>query len=328
MDTKPQIAIVFYTTYLHTYHLAEAIREGAEKSGNCEIKLYQVPETLSPEELGNINAPTKPELPSITPELLKEADGILFGYPTRHGTLPAQLKELLDSCGGIWAEGALHGKMAGVFCSTSNQHGGHESSIMSLVTILTHFGLIFVPLGYNSPLLNEDAEMIGGSPWGASVIAGKDESRQPNEKELEIARIQVLSRYHGIHEPSQKKVDPELEDAVTDVPVAPVEAIPDSVPKRAPTSDDNKDGENNKAQGSASAPATESTSPQEPFQTTETIKKPKSTEITRGESSGAASGQSIKNVCSKESGPGNKTTSGLKKFFKRLSTRPKTGDGN
>ncbi|KAJ9053575.1 hypothetical protein DSO57_1022961 [Entomophthora muscae] len=291
MDTKPKIAIVFYTTYLHTYNLAEAIREGAEKSGNCEIKLYQVPETLSPEELGNINAPTKPELPSITPELLKEADGILFGYPTRHGTLPAQLKELLDSCGGIWAEGALHGKMAGVFCSTSNQHGGHESSIMSLVTILTHFGMIFCS------------------------------TRVKNF-------AKVLSRYHGIHEPNQKKVDPELEDAVTDVPVAPVEAIPDSVPKGAPTSDDNKDGENNKAQGSASAPATESTSPQEPFQTTETIKKPKSTEITRGESSGAASGQSIKNVCSKESGPGNKTTSGLKKFFKRLSTRPKTGDGN
>lgn len=187
---RPKIFIVFYSTYLHIYKLALAIKKGVEKEGLCDVTLYQIAETLSLEVQAKIRAPPKPDVPIITPQLLREADGILFGFPTRYGTLPSQLKEFFDACGQLWATGGLSGKFSGAFVSTATQHGGQETSIFTLLTTLAHFGMMFVPLGYVTPHLNEDKVIMGGGPWGASMSAGKDGTRQPSEEELEIARIQ------------------------------------------------------------------------------------------------------------------------------------------
>ncbi|KAI9293136.1 flavoprotein WrbA [Neoconidiobolus thromboides FSU 785] len=186
---KPKVFIVFYSTYSHVYKLAQAIKEGAEKEGKVEVSIYQIPETLSEEVLSKMGAPAKPDVPVITPALLKEADGILFGFPTRFGTVPAQLKDFIDSCGQLWATGALNGKLGGIFTSTQTQHGGQESTAFTFLTVLTHFGMLYVPNGYSTPLIQEDKEVIGGSPWGASVVA-KNDVPSPNEKEIEIGRIQ------------------------------------------------------------------------------------------------------------------------------------------
>ncbi|KAI9291268.1 NAD(P)H:quinone oxidoreductase, type IV, partial [Neoconidiobolus thromboides FSU 785] len=198
---KPKLFILFYTTYLHIYKMALEIKKGAEKQGKCDVYLYQIPETLSKEALKKVRAPPKPNVPYITTDLLRQADGILFGFPTRYGILPAQLKDFIDSCGQLWAKGELAGKMAGTFVSTATQHGGQETSILTFLTTLAHFGIIYVPFGYSSPHLNNDTEILGGSPWGSSVIAGKDGTRQPSELELEIANLQgenfskTLARY-------------------------------------------------------------------------------------------------------------------------------------
>ncbi|KAJ9074159.1 hypothetical protein DSO57_1009238 [Entomophthora muscae] len=189
-STKPKIFIIFYTTYLHVYKLALAIQKGIEAEGRCEVHIFQLAETLSVEALKKIRAPPKPDVPIITPQLLTEADGVLFGFPTRYGTLPAQLKEFLDACGRLWADGSLNGKMTGAFVSTATQHGGQETSIFTLVSSLVHFGMLYVPLGYASPHLKEEDVVCGGSPWGATVSAGKDGTRQPSEQELETAEIQ------------------------------------------------------------------------------------------------------------------------------------------
>lgn len=199
---RPKIFIVFYSTYLHIYKLALAIKKGVEKEGLCDVTLYQIAETLSLEVQAKIRAPPKPDIPIITPQLLREADGILFGFPTRYGTLPSQLKEFFDACGQLWATGGLSGKFSGAFVSTATQHGGQETSIFTLLTTLAHFGMMFVPLGYVTPHLNEDKVIMGGGPWGASMSAGKDGTRQPSEEELEIARIQganfssLIAQFH------------------------------------------------------------------------------------------------------------------------------------
>ncbi|KAI9299051.1 flavoprotein WrbA [Neoconidiobolus thromboides FSU 785] len=200
---KPNLFIVYYSTYSHVYKLAKAIQEGAEKEGKVKVSLYQIPETLSEEVLGKMGAPAKPDVPVITPSLLKEADGILFGIPTRFGTVPAQVKDFIDSCGQLWMTGALNGKLGGIFTSTQTQHGGQESTAFTFLTILTHFGMLYVPNGYSTPLIQEDKEVIGGSPWGASVVARND-IPSPNDKEIEIGRIQgqnfanYLAKFNGV----------------------------------------------------------------------------------------------------------------------------------
>ncbi|KAJ9083155.1 hypothetical protein DSO57_1037494 [Entomophthora muscae] len=135
--------------------------------------------------------PPKPtDIEVLTPDKLTEADGFLFGFPTRFGMMPAQFKHFWDRCGGLWATGALQGKFAGTFISSNTQHGGQETTHLTFLTTLAHFGMIYVPLGYTSPHLQEDSEVMGGSPYGASTVAGKNGAREVHEKELEIARTQ------------------------------------------------------------------------------------------------------------------------------------------
>ncbi|KAI7904920.1 flavoprotein-like protein [Cokeromyces recurvatus] len=158
--------------------------------------MFQVQETLPESILKKINAPPKPDLPIIKPEQLTEADGIIFGFPTRFGSMPSQVKGLLDATGAQYAKGALNGKFAGTFFSTGSQHGGQETTALTTIPYFVHQGMTYVPLGYPPALsdkLNNVSEVIGGSPYGAGTIASNDGSRNVSQKELDIAHYQGKS---------------------------------------------------------------------------------------------------------------------------------------
>lgn len=185
MATK--VYIVYYSMYGHVEKLAEEIRKGAASVEGVEAKLWQVPETLPQEVLAKMSAPPKSEVPIITPNDLAEADGLIFGFPTRFGMMAAQFKAFLDSTGGLWREQRLAGKPAGIFLSTGSQGGGQETTALTAVTQLAHHGMIFVPVGYTlgADMFGLD-EPRGGSPYGAGTFAG-DGSRVPSEVELKQA---------------------------------------------------------------------------------------------------------------------------------------------
>jgi NAD(P)H dehydrogenase (quinone) len=185
-----KIAIIYYSTYNHIVKLAETIKEGVESVEGVTATIYQVAETLPEELLTQIHAAPKKDYPIATPETLKEADGILFGFPTRFGSTPSQIKAFFDSCGGLWASGALIGKTAGFFFSTGTQGGGQETTAYTSLPFFAHHGLTYVPLGYRSPLLFNMEEVHGGSAWGAGTLAGGDGSRQPSKLELDVAKVQ------------------------------------------------------------------------------------------------------------------------------------------
>ncbi|XP_061369566.1 NAD(P)H dehydrogenase (quinone) FQR1-like [Gastrolobium bilobum] len=182
-----KVYIVYYSLYGHVERLAREIMKGVNSVEGVEAKLWQVPETLSIEELGKLRAPPKSDVPIITPNKLPEADGFVFGFPTRFGMMAAQFKAFLDTTGGLWKTQMLAGKPAGIFYSTSSQGGGQETTALTAITQLVHHGMIFVPIGYTlGPGMLEMKELKGGSPYGAGTYAG-DGSRQPTELELDQA---------------------------------------------------------------------------------------------------------------------------------------------
>ncbi|KAI9489319.1 flavoprotein-like protein [Zychaea mexicana] len=185
----PKVFIIFYSLYHHVYTLAQNVQKGLESQG-VQVELYQVPETLDDAILEKMHAPAKPDVPVITVDKLQEADGFLFGLPTRFGIFPAQLKAFLDSTGGLWSNGTLAGKFAGTFFSTASQHGGQETTALTAVTYFAHHGINYVPFGFAHAHLFSNDEVIGGSAYGAGTVANGDGSRQPSEKELEIAQAQ------------------------------------------------------------------------------------------------------------------------------------------
>ena len=189
-----KIYVVFYSTYGHVFHLAEAIAEGARGVEGADVKLFQVAETLTPEVLGKMGATEARKafehVPTIQPNQLADADAIIFGTPTRFGNMCAQMRAMLDATGGLWQRGALVGKVGSVFVSTGTQHGGQETTITSFHTTLLHHGMIIVGVPYACAGLVEMGEITGGSPYGSSTLAGGDGSRQPSKNELEIARFQ------------------------------------------------------------------------------------------------------------------------------------------
>ncbi|KAJ1757788.1 hypothetical protein LPJ62_001366 [Coemansia sp. RSA 2167] len=184
-----KIFVITYSTFGHINKVAQSIVKGLEKGG-VEVGRYQIAETLSDEILAKMHAAPKPDIPVLNPKDLPEADGYLFGFPTRYGTTPAQVKTFFDATGGLWTKQALAGKPAGFFFSTASQHGGQEVTVLSSLPILAHHGIIYVPLGYANAHLFDNSEVVGGSPWGAGTIANGDGSRQPSQKELEIAETQ------------------------------------------------------------------------------------------------------------------------------------------
>jgi NAD(P)H dehydrogenase (quinone) len=188
--SKTKIAVIYYSTYGHVAAMAKEIMKGIHEAGG-EGMLYQVRETLPDNVLAAMHAPSKdaqvPFMDHANISTLTEVDGMLFGFPTRFGMMPAQMKALWDATGGLWVKGALVGKPAGFFTSTASLHGGQETTIMTAVTQLTHHGMLYVPIGYSSPLLQNSKEVHGGSPWGAGCIAETDGSRLPSDLEKQVA---------------------------------------------------------------------------------------------------------------------------------------------
>lgn len=192
MPTKLQV--IFYSMYGHVYEMAEAIAAGARAVEGTEVTLWQVPELVPEGILDKSGAGAARTVfayvPMAAPAQLGEADAIIFGTPTRFGNMTAQMRNFLDQTGGLWAQGALVGKVGGVFTSTASQHGGQETTIVSFHTTLLHHGMIVVGLPYEEQRLSDMTQISGGTPNGASTLTGVDGSRGPSENELDIARFQ------------------------------------------------------------------------------------------------------------------------------------------
>ena len=189
-----RVHVVVYSTYGHIYRMAEAIAEGARSVEGAEVSLFQVPELMPEEALEKSGAKGAraafAHVPVIQPDQLREADAIIFGTPTRFGNMAAQMRNFLDQTGQIWFQGGLIGKVGSVFASTGTQHGGQETTITSFHSTLLHHGMIIVGVPYSQPGLTNMAEITGGTPYGATTLAGADGKRTPTENELNIARFQ------------------------------------------------------------------------------------------------------------------------------------------
>jgi NAD(P)H dehydrogenase (quinone) len=189
-----KIQIVFYSMYGHIYQMAEAVAAGAREIEGAEVGLYQVAELVPEEALARSGATAAraafAHIPVAKPAQLAEADAILFGTPTRFGNMCAQMRNFLDQTGGLWAADKLVGKVGSVFTSTGTQHGGQETTITSFHTTLLHLGMIIVGVPYSEKRLVAMDEITGGTPYGATTLAGGDGSRRPSANELSIARTQ------------------------------------------------------------------------------------------------------------------------------------------
>ena len=189
-----EILVVFYSLYGHVYKMAEAVCAGAREESGASVDLRRVPETLPKEVLEKMGAIEAQKafshIPVCTVEELAQADAIIFGTPTRFGNMCGQMRQFLDATGSLWAKGALVGKVGSVFTSTATQHGGQESTILSFHTTLLHHGMCIVGLPYSFQGQTRSDEITGGSPYGASTIAGGKGERLPSENELAGARFQ------------------------------------------------------------------------------------------------------------------------------------------
>ena len=189
-----RVQVIFYSMFGHVHRLAEAVAQGARTVADVDVTLWQVAELVPEaalERSGAKRARDKfAQIPVAKPAQLADADAIIFGTPTRFGNMCAQMRNFLDQTGGLWVKGALVGKVGSVFTSTGTQHGGQETTITSFHTTLLHHGMIIVGVPYSEPRLNAVDEMSGGTPYGASTIAGPDGGHWPIENELAIARFQ------------------------------------------------------------------------------------------------------------------------------------------
>jgi NAD(P)H dehydrogenase (quinone) len=189
-----KILTVYYSMYGHVHRMAEAVAEGAGSVAGAEVLLRRVPETLSPEVLEKMGAVEAQKafanVPVCTVEELAAADAVVFGTPTRFGNMCGQMRQFLDATGQLWAKGALVGKVGSVFVSSATQHGGQESTILSFHITLLHHGFVIVGLPYSFQGQMRNDEITGGSPYGASTIAGTQGERTPSENELAAARFQ------------------------------------------------------------------------------------------------------------------------------------------
>lgn len=189
-----KILIVYYSMYGHVHRMAEAVCEGAREVVGANVEMRRIPETLPQEVLVKMGAVEAQEafshIPICRVDELPSADAIIFGTPTRFGNMCGQMRQFLDATGGLWATGALVGKIGSVFTSSATQHGGQESTILSFHITLLHHGLIVVGLPYTFEGQMQMDEISGGSPYGASTIAGSEGERMPSENELAAARFQ------------------------------------------------------------------------------------------------------------------------------------------
>ena len=184
-----KVLVLYYSSYGHIETMAQAVAEGAGSAG-AQVTIKRVPE-LVPEAVAKASHfKVDQAAPLATVDELPDYDAIIFGVPTRFGNMAAQMKNFLDQTGALWFAGKLVGKVGSVFTSTATQHGGQESTILSTHTVLLHQGMVIVGLPYTWAGQMKLDEITGGSPYGASTIAGGDGSRQPSANELEGARFQ------------------------------------------------------------------------------------------------------------------------------------------
>jgi NAD(P)H:quinone oxidoreductase type IV len=206
MATKVQV--IFYSMYGHVHQMAEAVAAGSREITGVEVELFQVPELVPADVLEKSGARAAraafAHIPTARVEHLPEADAIIFGTPTRFGNMCAQMRNFLDQCGGLWARGQLENKVGSVFASTGTQHGGQETTIVSFFMTLFHLGMIVVGTPYSENRLHNMEEITGGTPYGATTLAGADgRSRKVSTNELEIARFQgrhvadIAKRFKG-----------------------------------------------------------------------------------------------------------------------------------
>ena len=184
------ILVLYYSGYGHVERMAEAIAAGARSVARAEVTMKRVPELMPEEVARKAGMKLDQEAPIATVDELAHYDAIIFGTPTRFGNMAAQMRNFLDQTGSLWVKGALVGKVASVFASTGTQHGGQETTITSFHHTLMHQGMIIVGLPYSFPGLTRMDQISGGTPYGATTLAGADGSRQPTENELEGARFQ------------------------------------------------------------------------------------------------------------------------------------------
>jgi NAD(P)H dehydrogenase (quinone) len=184
-----KVLVLYYSTYGHIEQMAYAVAEGVREAG-AEVVVKRVPELVPEEVAKNSHYKLDQAAPVATVDELPSYDAIIFGTPTRYGNMASQMKNFIDQTGGLWAKGALIGKVGSVFTSTASQHGGQESTILSFHTVLLHQGMVVVGLPYSFQGQLGTTEVMGNSPYGASTIAGGDGSRQPSAVELEGARFQ------------------------------------------------------------------------------------------------------------------------------------------
>ena len=184
-----KVLVLYHSAYGHLETLAGAVAEGAREAG-AQVDIKRVPETV-PEEIAKAaHFKVDQAAPVAKIEDLADYDAIVVGAGTRFGRMNSQMAAFLDQAGGLWAKGALHGKVGGAFTSTATQHGGQETTLFSIITNLLHFGMVIVGLDYGHAGQMTLDEITGGSPYGASTIAGGDGSRQPSANELTGARYQ------------------------------------------------------------------------------------------------------------------------------------------
>ena len=184
-----KVLVLYYSTYGHIETMAGAIAEGARSAG-AEVDIKRVPETAPEEVARSGHFKLDQAAPLATVDDLTKYDAIIIGTPTRYGRVSSQMASFLDQTGGLWAKGALNGKVGAAFTSTASQHGGQETTLFSIITNLMHLGLIMVGLPYSFQGQLTLGEVTGGSPYGATTIAGGDGSRQPTANELDGARHQ------------------------------------------------------------------------------------------------------------------------------------------
>jgi NAD(P)H dehydrogenase (quinone) len=197
-DTKERlkmtkILVPYYSAYGHIFQMANAVAEGAKEAG-AEVKLVKIAEfdavkqAMSEQEWYVKAQDAQNDVPEATHDDLLWADGIVWGIPTRYGSMPAQMKQYLDSAGGLWMKGELEGKPTAIFTSSGSIHGGQETTVITSLVPLLHFGMIFVGLPYGENPEQLTADAIGGSPYGASTVAGPMGGEQPKEPDLVMAK--------------------------------------------------------------------------------------------------------------------------------------------
>ena len=188
-----KILVVYYSLYGHTFQLAKAVNEGVESVKGAEVLFRRVEEfevvlkkTEGDAYLSQVREQQK-EIPVCTLDDLREADGVILGSPTRYGNMTAQMKQLIDSTGTLWLKGEMEGKPAGVFTSTASTHGGQETTLLTMMVPLLHLGMLIVGVPYSTEgMIHTQAR--GGTPYGASMIAGPQGELQPTPEDLNIAR--------------------------------------------------------------------------------------------------------------------------------------------